>query len=242
MKTALGHRVHLNVGPTRAAFTLVELLIVISVIAILAALLLPALSRARDNAKTSVCLDNLKQMGLAILMYANEFEIYPPGYTGPSDFTFFLSPYLGATAVVYGDEMKRSRVVECPARTIRPTSLTANYSAHPRVMVHTAYGETPAKYGSLRRPTEVLIVADSMQFPNGTALATLVDTAGISTDGLATNTEYPVPVGLDMDGITTGLGDLRYRHGGRANLLFADGHVGTMRKGELREKNIKTNY
>jgi prepilin-type N-terminal cleavage/methylation domain-containing protein/prepilin-type processing-associated H-X9-DG protein len=225
-----------------SAFTLIELLVVIAIIAILAAMLLPALSRARENAKSAACANHLKQLGLAVWMYAAEFEVYPPGYTGPSDFTFFLSPYLGATALTYGEEDKRSRVVECPSRTIRASSLTATYAAHPRVMVHTAYGETPLKVAALRRPTEILIVADAMQFPNGSALATLVDTAGISTDGLAVNAENAVPVGLDMDGVTTGVGDVRYRHGVRANLLFGDGHVGLIRKGELREKNIKINY
>jgi prepilin-type processing-associated H-X9-DG protein/prepilin-type N-terminal cleavage/methylation domain-containing protein len=227
---------------SRRAFTLVELLVIIAIIAILAAMLLPALGRARENAKTAACANNLKQLGLAIAMYGEEFGIYPPGYTGPSDFTFLLSSYLGATALVYGQENQRSRVVECPSRTIKPSSLTANYSAHPRVMVHSAYGDTPRKYGTLLRPTEILLVADAMQFPDGRALATLVDTAGILADGLTANTENVVPVGLDMDGITSGVGDLRYRHAGRANLLFADGHLGSIRKGELRDKNLKTNY
>lgn len=226
----------------RQAFTLIELLVVVAIIAILAAMLLPALNRAKENARTSACANNLKQLGLAIALYGNEWEIYPPGYTGPSDFTFFLSPYLGATALVYGQENQRSRVIECPSRTIKPASLTANYGAHPRVMVHTAYGDTPVKYGTLRRPTEIMVVADEMQFPNGSALATLVDVVGITSDGLTANAETPVPVGLDMDGITSGVGNLRYRHAERANLLFADGHVASIRKGELREKNIKTNY
>src|SRR5436190_22078476 len=73
----------LTPAPVKAAFTLVELLVVIAVVATLAGLLLPSLSRAKEKGRTILCLNNLKQLQLAAVLYATDNrELLPRNYHG----------------------------------------------------------------------------------------------------------------------------------------------------------------
>lgn len=94
----------------KKGFTLIELLVVIAIIAILAAILFPVFSKAREKARQAACISNLKQLGLAAKMYTNDWdETFPMSvyFTGANTVTFYheLDPYI-----------KNRQIYQCPSK------------------------------------------------------------------------------------------------------------------------------
>jgi prepilin-type N-terminal cleavage/methylation domain-containing protein/prepilin-type processing-associated H-X9-DG protein len=203
----------------KQGFTLIELLVVIAIISILAAILFPVFARARENARKAACMSNLKQIGLAVMQYTQDYdETYPVG----ADIWYnVVAPYI-----------KNTQVFVCPSAgnfgqydngygwNIRGTgsgSTTYNgfgYSA-------TAGWGTPGNSGPLKlsavdEPSTTIMVADPAS--NGNSVNGIYAEAYNASIGWMP-TLHGGQVGPFKGGTAT------VAPGGGGNYLFADGHV-----------------
>lgn len=95
----------------RRGFTLIELLVVIAIIAILAAILFPVFAKAREKARQSSCLSNCKQLGLAVLSYAQDYDEWV------APWEYYISGTMTYYPTFYVPYIKNTQIWNCPSRT-----------------------------------------------------------------------------------------------------------------------------
>ena len=195
-------------------FTLIELLVVIAIIAILASMLLPALSKARERAKTSTCANNLKQQGIANILYANDFYEWLPGAGSYSDRNGQVCPKY----------LSNLKVFQCPTRPTNISDTSYNYS---RI---SSYGGTSVnntnyrcaiglKLSQITAPARTMFYEDGV--PRGTAASSYsphVQTVDPGDEDTWGRVDF-----RHMTSVTLGYEKRNFY--GVANVLFSDGHV-----------------
>ena len=232
----------------RRAFTLIELLVVIAIVALLAAILFPVFSRARENARRTACLSNQKQLGLAFAQYAQDHdECFPMAYNywgsgAPKAWDEQLESYMGMRVTVVNFQRPEPLVFRCPNDSIAPTASAerrrtyAMPKADKRVDgTSDAYADRYAAGPHYVPPGNtssqgVSVGRNQADFPSPSDTILLVENPerrNYITNNSGAFIASPNDQARDVDGTSTIIRDPMHSEGW--NYLFVDGHVKWLR-------------
>jgi prepilin-type N-terminal cleavage/methylation domain-containing protein/prepilin-type processing-associated H-X9-DG protein len=231
---------------SRTAFTLIELLVVIAIIAILAALLLPALSKAKQKSQATACANNLHQMVIATQMYADDFNgRYCLTFQVTGDNSSSLSGGRRAWFDFLLPYQKTTNLLLCPVRTKKFNEFIQEYPTGPADLGVSNYGMNfrvggcdfaPWPYsqwpgvraGSIHRPVALAYIADSGSKPVNTTDPLKCVTATTPEKPGCWIVHDPGEDAPNTGGVTgddPNWGGPMPRHNGRSAIAFMDGHV-----------------
>ncbi|MFH1903328.1 MAG: DUF1559 domain-containing protein [Candidatus Omnitrophota bacterium] len=192
---------------------------VIAIIAILAAMLLPALSQAREKARAANCMNNLKQIGLAQLMYAGDYDGWNTVYIDPAGTVPRMSWPYRLQFLGYAPLDTKFTLFTCPSLITAETKLNYNVLVPQRT-----YG---INYTTLTGPVKILNLDNPSSYP------LIAD----SVYGNPTTAFYPQQW-LAFSTSTIYVGRIHTRHTDTASVCFADGHVEGCTGSRLKELGI----
>jgi prepilin-type N-terminal cleavage/methylation domain-containing protein/prepilin-type processing-associated H-X9-DG protein len=191
---------------SHSAFTLIELLVVIAVIGLLAAILFPVFGIARENARRSSCMNNLKQIGLGVMQYNQDYDDHYPMLHDDPNANFNLDAGETAWAMIIQPYIKSTQVYQCPSeKTIG--------SSNPYNATYTDYLYNQ-NLATKHAATLTNVTATLMLFEGPTGNAR----QNSNGKGSATSCQVAALPGNSLTG-----GQVRHLDG--SNILFADGHV-----------------
>lgn len=202
--------------PHRAGFTLVELLVVILIVGVIAAILIPVVGSVRETARKGTCMSNLRQLGVATQLYlADHANVMYPHNVNQGQYFWrdFLRPYIPKVSAMEGEGTRQRDALYCPdILKTRPNNDTQfRYTGYGK---NANLGRTEGSPGMCKRITSVYSPSEVVLFWD---------------DAQETNSDGGWPKSLSYwQGAWY---QLAFRHHGKCHILFLDAHVASVEKG-----------